>query len=756
MRIGFSRLSLFLALGASLFVAAASLSVEQQYTYDTTDAVHELAWRADGSGGYSASVSITVPPSRDSFFLSIPKSFDVATGEEFHATFRTPSQTYEAGIDTDGDERTLTERRYFLAPYWGKTSDSMIIDFHADVSESELPSEFDLVMLDSRSWRYGVKFGADVLRARADDFFSANGIISRSEWGADEELRYEDSEVWKRIAERNAGYVPTAADKRALERRKKIDDYLLSEFPGDYQLASVDHTDPDTGRPLVWSEQKTKYVKMITVHHTADSNTADREDAEIVRSIYYYHAIVRGWGDIGYNYVIGQRGKIYEGRAGGDYVVAAHAVWNNRSTVGVSMIGNFEQYSVNADQLKGLKSIVKALALHYGIDLAGTMSTHVECVSGQDCLLRDQTSTRLTGHRDIGHTSCPGKDLYDHLPDLRADMDYSKDLAFVANPVVSVVETAASSTGSSAPAIVAPVPATAIGPKIRLKLSYPHAEMLFSAYVPGEALTVSYGKKSAKLPKDKKFSVAVADGKLVMRVGKKLVKIPEGLKFSASAVRIDSWERIPSWDKSRTYNDNLFRGAIELRVEDGKLLVINELSLEDMLYGLAEISNDVPAEKAKAIIVSARSYANFYTDPAHRKFKDKPYDGSDDPNVFQKYLGYGFESRSPKVREYVDTTRGEVVTYQGVPIKTWYFTQSDGKTRSEREWCIANGGTEASCPDTPYLQSVLDPGSAGKTRLGHGVGMSGAGATYFATVEGWNYQEILKYFYTGVEVSKIY
>ncbi|HRI35584.1 MAG TPA: SpoIID/LytB domain-containing protein [bacterium] len=242
-----------------------------------------------------------------------------------------------------------------------------------------------------------------------------------------------------------------------------------------------------------------------------------------------------------------------------------------------------------------------------------------------------------------------------------------------------------------------------------------------------------------------------------MRVGKKLVRIPEGLRFSASVVRIDSWSRVPAWDTSGTYNDNLFRGTVELRMENGKLLVINELSMEDMLYGLAEISNDVPVEKAKAIIVSARSYANYYTDPDHRKFKNgEPYDGSDDPNVFQKYLGYGFESRSPKIREYVNATRGEVVTYQGEPIKTWYFTQSDGRTRSEREWCLANGGSDAACVDTPYLQSVPDPGSEGKTRLGHGVGMSGAGATYFAVEKGWDYESILKYFYTGVEVEKIY
>lgn len=424
MRTRLFRFAFFATLSLVLCVAALSLSVERRYTYDTTDSVRELSWTADAHGGYVASVSVDVPESRDSFFVSIPKTFEIATGEELHAIFTTPEQTYEAGIDTDGDERVLTERRYFLSPYWGKTSDTLAIEFHAALPAEELPTEFDLVMLDSRSWRYDVRLGSDVLRARTDDFFAKNNIISRSEWGADEELRYEDSDVWKRIAERNAAYVPTAADERALERRKKIDDYLLAQFPGDYRLSAVEHT--DAGRPLVWSAQKTKYVKMITVHHTADSNTSDREDAEIMRSMYYYHAIVRGWGDIGYNYVVGQRGKIYEGRAGGDYVVAAHAVWNNRSSVGVSMIGNFEQYQVNADQLKGLKGIVKALAEHYGIDLSGTMSTHVECLGSQDCLLRDQTSTRLTGHRDVGRTSCPGKDLYGYVEQIRTDVAFSK------------------------------------------------------------------------------------------------------------------------------------------------------------------------------------------------------------------------------------------------------------------------------------------------------------------------------------------
>ncbi len=69
-----------------------------------------------------------------------------------------------------------------------------------------------------------------------------------------------------------------------------------------------------------------------------------------MRSMYYYHTIVRGWGDLGYNYVVGQRGTVYEGRAGGLYAGGAHASWNNRETVGVSVIGNFDTTDINKDQ----------------------------------------------------------------------------------------------------------------------------------------------------------------------------------------------------------------------------------------------------------------------------------------------------------------------------------------------------------------------------------------------------------------------
>jgi peptidoglycan hydrolase-like amidase len=62
--------------------------------------------------------------------------------------------------------------------------------------------------------------------------------------------------------------------------------------------------------------------------------------------------------------------------------------------------------------------------------------------------------------------------------------------------------------------------------------------------------------------------------------------------------------------------------------------------------------------------VAARSYAEYYMEPTNHKYATNRYDGSDDPNTFQKYLGYGFEMRSPNVAHLVDVTRGEIIRYR--------------------------------------------------------------------------------------------
>lgn len=236
-------------------------------------------------------------------------------------------------------------------------------------------------------------------------------------------------------------------------------------------------------------------------------------------------------------------------------------------------------------------------------------------------------------------------------------------------------------------------------------------------------------------------------------------------------LEIPNWKHYPAWTDE--INDNKFRGILEIRkLNDpstlrqaqgsgqGKLVVINELPLEDYLRGIAEPLSTDPEEKVLLLAVLARSYAMYYTDPEHRKFPGQPYDGSDDPAEFQKYLGYNYELRG-NMPEAVEETKGLVITHNGKVVKTPYFTSSGGRTKTaaEARWNV---------DDFLFTKSVSDPWSCGLTSKvidstfscpenakGHGVGVSGMGAAGLAR-EGKTFREILDYFFDDVEIEKLY
>lgn len=210
---------------------------------------------------------------------------------------------------------------------------------------------------------------------------------------------------------------------------------------------------------------------------------------------------------------------------------------------------------------------------------------------------------------------------------------------------------------------------------------------------------------------------------------------------SGGIMQITNLEQRPAWNT--TLNDNMFRGSIEIQ----KDLIINELALEDYVKGGGEWSDSDPEEKVKAGVILYRTYAQYYRTEAE-KFPGMDWHLDDDPNSSQKYLGYGYELRSPNVSKYVKETEDMFVTVKGKPIKTPYFSKSDGtKTKSAKEvWGWA---------DTPWLVSVADTYCTGSTKFeGHGVGLSGCGATGMANA-GFSYSEIIKYYFTGVEISKL-
>ena len=190
---------------------------------------------------------------------------------------------------------------------------------------------------------------------------------------------------------------------------------------------------------------------------------------------------------------------------------------------------------------------------------------------------------------------------------------------------------------------------------------------------------------------------------------------------------------------------NQFRGTMELNYYEpnNNVWLIEELPLEQYLRGLGETSNGSAPEFQKALVVSARNYAYFVHSIGGKYALFDVETGAAD----QVYRAYGSETIRPNVVAAVAATAGQMVTYNNDIVVTPYFSRSDGHTRS---WTDVWGGAAK-----PWLVSVPAPHDAGQTLWGHGVGMSASDALGWAN-DGKTYDWILKYFYTGTVLKKIY
>ncbi len=204
-------------------------------------------------------------------------------------------------------------------------------------------------------------------------------IISRADWGADESLRYDDQgkEVWP---------------KRCLQVTKAV------------------------------------------LHDTVTPNNPSNP-AAVVRSIYYYHAVTRGWGDIGYNYLIDEQGRIYEGRHGGKNVVGGHGLCYNFGSVGIAALGwhgpayggTPEGVPPSEAMVASFKKLTAWLFDMHGVDPLGRgifMKKNIEPLADLPNIIAHHDLSRSSVPCNNTHVD-PGSYLYNRIPEIRqavADM----------------------------------------------------------------------------------------------------------------------------------------------------------------------------------------------------------------------------------------------------------------------------------------------------------------------------------------------
>jgi uncharacterized protein with LGFP repeats len=163
-------------------------------------------------------------------------------------------------------------------------------------------------------------------------------------------------------------------------------------------------------------------IRKVVLHHTPSAG-ADADPVAAIRSIHRRHALDRGWGDIGYNLLVDQRGTVYEGRAGGSGVAGqdadglgvtgAHVLGHNAGTVGIALIGTFDRAEPAPAALDAAAELIAWLFSPRGIDPESD-DEYVNPVSGTRARFPN-----IAGHSDVADSSCPGESLYRELPELR-------------------------------------------------------------------------------------------------------------------------------------------------------------------------------------------------------------------------------------------------------------------------------------------------------------------------------------------------
>jgi SpoIID/LytB domain protein len=145
-----------------------------------------------------------------------------------------------------------------------------------------------------------------------------------------------------------------------------------------------------------------------------------------------------------------------------------------------------------------------------------------------------------------------------------------------------------------------------------------------------------------------------------------------------------------------------------------KLEVVNTLRLHDeYLWGIGEVPSSWPAAALEAQAIASRTYALTKISTIRKECDCNLYNTIADQN----FVGFSKESepiygqlwKSAVNRTSTDSTSGLVVTFNGKPANTYFFSSSAGLTQDVRDvW----GGTFPyliSVPDTWSVSTALNP-----------------------------------------------
>ena len=618
-------------------------------------------------------------------------------------------------------------------------------------------------------------------------------IITRAEWWADESIRFRSTPR----STKASTWTKTEAQKKAEDISIIRNAWMAKNFPLErkYEWSNTMFWNHYLIYPDYYNHHKNK----IIIHHTAvnyDPSWTINDVKKQIQDIYKYHTINRDFGDIGYNFLIDQMGNIYEWRAGWEWAVWMHASSNNVSSIWISLMWNFENDTPTVEQMEALVNLTTAVAKYYHIDPYGytyTFSTNTT----KEPYVTATKNPNIMWHKNVKSTACPWTNLYKFLPKIRQEVlrrmknwivwnvalpsDFSKDLITIEDKQCKLTNTTKISTTSTSQQTTNTVTIPNFSKRLS-DLIWKDSQVLQKA---AQISRNNYKWKLSKATKQmskitKKYTVDDVKYLINQQISVLLYELTT--KYDSFEIKCDSRciFTIDGIDYSWTWASLTFLSN-RIQVNSDYNLSVNEVFVRSANKDwTVEVSNYnrksyawIPWNKFKGslyfekwvypalngeqksdfIVVNTLPFSEYMkwivetndTDLHPSISPNANYTAIDDPNFFQKYVWAGLEKTLTKRYQALNATKNQIVMYDNyLPILP-YFNCSPGFTLSAEEKWGWN--------DTPYLKSVYDFDVCNDF-AGHGVGLAWKWAERFAK-QWMTYDQILKYYYDGIEIVNI-
>lgn len=290
--------------------------------------------------------------------------------------------------------------------------------------EGDPEAEFTIERRDERgNWRVvGRTERVDALPdpGSPDTRNEPKGLVSEPVW-----LGEDTSAVRVRLVEGTASNLSLErVVAPAAEESSAVAGAIVSKQPGIITRAQWGADESFRLNNCPEGPQYNSELKLAVVHHTVNINNYSPDQAyQVIRSIYAYHTKSLGYCDIAYNFLVDRFGRVFEGRFGGvdKTVQGAHALAFNTKTTGIALVGNFESAVPSSAAINSLEALI---AWKFGKHRVNPTTAVFYNTNGNSKHPAGAVyfPSRIVGHRDTWSTVCPGRFLFNRLPEIRASV----------------------------------------------------------------------------------------------------------------------------------------------------------------------------------------------------------------------------------------------------------------------------------------------------------------------------------------------